>query len=83
MMLAIIAVGLLQLREQMAQDPHQPCERVLSPLEWKVLWAVVENKPLPRHVPSQQWAFYALARLAGWIDTKHTGRVGWLTLWQG
>jgi hypothetical protein len=81
--LAFVAIRLWQLRDLMDCEPQAPCERVLEPLQWKVLWAVVEHKPLPKQVPPLQWAYYALARLAGWVDTKGTGRVGWATLWRG
>jgi len=82
-LLAFVGVRLLQMREQMMTDPEAPCDRFLEPLEWKVLWAVVEQKRLPRQVPSVKWAMEALARLAGWTDTKRTGRIGWMTLWRG
>jgi Transposase DNA-binding/Transposase Tn5 dimerisation domain len=83
LILAFAAVRLMQLRESMQSMPQAPCEAVLKPLEWKVLWAVVEKKPAPKRVPSVQWAYYALARLAGWTDSKRTGRVGYETLWRG
>jgi len=81
--LAFVAIRLGQVRDLLARDPEGSCEQVLKPLEWKVLWAVVENKALPQEVPSLRWAYYAVARLAGWIDTKGTGRVGWATIWRG
>jgi hypothetical protein len=34
-------------------------------------------------VPSARWAFYAIAKLGGFADTKRTGRPGWDTIWHG
>lgn len=82
-LLAFVAVHLLQLRERMMTDPQAPCDGILQPLEWKVLWATVEKKPPPKKAPSVRWAMEAMARLAGWTDTKRTGRIGWATLWRG
>jgi hypothetical protein len=56
---------------------------VLSTLEWKLLWLKQESKPLPEQPPSLYWAYINLAKLAGWQDSKQTGRVGWQTLWEG
>lgn len=82
-LLAFVAVHLLQLRERMLVDPEAPCDQILTPLEWKVLWVAVEETRPPQEAPSVRWAMEALARLAGWADTKRTGRVGWATLWRG
>jgi len=41
------------------------------------VWARVEKKKKqPEHPPSLYWAYYAIARLGGWYDSKRTGRVG-------
>jgi hypothetical protein len=57
---------------------------VLSEDEWKVLWLSTErNKPLPKTVPPTTWAFYAIAKLGGFADTKRTRRPGWDTIWHG
>jgi hypothetical protein len=81
--LAFVAVRLLQLRELVQVDPEGPCAAVLPDLHWKVLWATVEKKPLPARTPTLRWAFHALGRLGGWKDTKRTGRIGWGALWDG
>lgn len=84
--LAFIAVRLLQLRE-LAVDPAQakgvPCTHLLQPMEWQVLWLKQERRKLPRAIPSLHWAYYALAKLGGWYDSKRTGKVGWSALWEG
>jgi hypothetical protein len=81
--LAFVAVRLLQLREQLETSPDAPCDGVLTREEWQVLWAAVEKKPPPKRTPSANWAYLAIGRLAGWIDTKRTGRIGWDTFWRG
>jgi len=84
---AFVAVRLLQLREQLHQDkPGEAatsCEAVLQRDEWQVLWLTQRKTALPASPPSIAWACLALARLGGFLDTKHTGRPGWNTLWEG
>jgi hypothetical protein len=81
--LAFVAVRLLQLREFAQTSPDEPCDSVLPTIEWQVLWAVVEKTPPPAKAPSMKWAFLALGKLARWKDTKRTGRIGWDTFWTG
>lgn len=84
--LAFVAVRLLQLREGLHPvDPQQacPCTDVLEPIQWRLLWVTTEKNKPPHKAPSQQWAYYAIAKLGGWMDTKGTGRVGWEALWRG
>ena len=81
--LEFVAVRLMQLREHFEHHTHVPCDQVLDPDEWKLLWVSVEKSRPPTRCPSGDWAFHALARLAGWTDTKRTGQVGWDTLWRG
>lgn len=80
--LAHIAVRLLQLHGLRGRA-EEPCEGVLSRLEWRCLWHSAQGGAPPGQVPSLQWAYYAVARLGGWQDTKGTGQVGWQTLWKG
>ena len=81
---APIAVRLLQLRAATESNPSCSCERILTRDEWHCLWATVEfDKRLPRKPPTVQWSLHAIAKLAGWRDTKRTGRWGWETLWKG
>jgi hypothetical protein len=80
---AFLAVRLLQLRE-LLDAKETTSEKVLAEDEWKVLWLSTEpNKPLPKTAPPISWAYYAIAKLGGFSDTKHTGRVGWDTIWHG
>jgi hypothetical protein len=81
--LAFIAVRLLQLRELAETAPETPCDSLLPEVHWKMLWASTERRHLPNRPPGLQWALHALGRLGGWKDTKRTGRVGWDALWAG
>jgi hypothetical protein len=80
--LAFVAVRLLQLRESAAQE-ERPCTEVLSEHEWKALWLAREKTPLPQAPPPSRWAYKNIARLGGWYDSKRTGRPGWQSLWNG
>jgi hypothetical protein len=81
--LAFVAVKLLQLRESVERDPEGSCELVLEPVQWRVLWAIIEKTKPPTQAPSLKWAYRALGRLARWTDSKRTGRIGWQTLGRG
>lgn len=84
---AFLAVRLLQLRERLdspGDRPETTCEKVLNKDEWKVLWLSTEhNRPIPTTAPSARWAFFAIAKLGGFTDTKRSGRPGWDTIWHG
>lgn len=80
--LAFIGVRLLQMREW--KDTETDCEELLKPEEWKLLWlSSKKNEPLPTKPPTLKWAFYTIAKMGGWIDTKRNGRVGWKAMWKG
>jgi hypothetical protein len=82
-LLAFVAVRMLQLREAVDRTSEQSCQDVLERLQWQVLWASVEKSRPPEKAPSLLWAYRALGKLARWTDTKGTGRMGWQTLWRG
>ena len=81
--LALIAVRILQLQHCSKSRPQTPCNVVFSDTAWKVLWVSTMDISLPQKVPELQWAYLALAKLGGWYDSKRTGKVGWQTLWKG
>ncbi len=85
-MLAFVAVRLLQLREVVMDKvdaKQRSCTELLQPMEWKVLWLKRERGKLPAKPPSLYWAYYAVAKLGGWHDSKRTGKVSWTPLWEG
>lgn len=89
--LSFVAIRLLQLKEYFEQDnlecPEDDssalCTKILSQVEWKVLWKTMERKSLPSNPPSAAWAFKAIAKLGGWTDSKRTGKASWSTIWDG
>jgi len=83
--LAFIAVRVLSLRQGGLSEEtlNESCEKVLSPIEWKLLWVKQEGKALPKKAPSLKWAYLALAKMGRWHDSKRTGRAGWIVMWDG
>ena len=81
--LAFVAVRLLQLRERHEEHPDGSCAELLTAAECNVLWVSIEKTKPPRKPPTIAWAYRAIARLGGWHDSKRTGRVGWDSYWIG
>jgi len=85
--LSFIAVRLLQLREVIDTEKslrRKDCSHILNDIQWQLLWRKMEKKKYTRKTkPSIEWAYYAIAKLGGWKDSKRTGRVGWNALWDG
>jgi len=92
--LAFVAIRLLQLqelvypptpRQGISRDElaAQPCDTILTATEWSVLFITTHKRPAPDKPPSAKWAYQALARLGGWMDTQRTGRPGWQAIWYG
>jgi hypothetical protein len=85
-MLAFVAVRLLQLREALDNKvlSEMPCTQVLGAEEWKLLWVSTQKrKTLPKDAPTLKWAYLAIAKLGGFTNTKRTGRASWGTMWLG
>lgn len=81
--LAFVAVRLLQLRDEAGCDPEQPCTSVFTEHEWRCLYVLRTKKKPPKKTPTLRWALDSIARLGGFLDTKRTGRPGWDALWKG
>lgn len=81
--LAFVAIRLMQLRELFDEGAEVACDQILDKETWTLLWVSVEQTKPPRTPPSAEWAYRAIARFAGWTDTKRTGKAGWDTLWKG
>jgi hypothetical protein len=83
---AFVAVRLLQLRDLVGHKEKSKsisCQNYFSPLEWRLLWIKTERNSMPKKPPSMFWAYYALAKLGCWHDSKNDGVVGWQALWIG
>ena len=92
--LAFVAIRLLQLQELVYPPPPRPgqsraelsvrsCDTILSETEWCVLFIATHKRPPPAAPPSAEWAYRAIAKLGGWMNTQRTGRPGWQTIWSG
>lgn len=79
---AALAMRLLEI-QKWAGEEEGSCEEDLEELEWKLLWQMTEEGEPPAQAPSKGWAYKAIARLAGWSDSKRTGRAGPKTLQLG
>ncbi len=92
--LAFVAVRLLQLQELVyppirrpgqpqRELAEQPCDTLLTATEWRVLYMTAHKTAPPAQSPSAEWAYRALAKLGGWMNTQRTGRPGWQAIWYG
>lgn len=92
--LAFVAIRLLQLQELVypptARPGHpprelaqQPCDTILTTTEWGVLFMAIHKKAPPAQPPSAEWAYRAIAKLGGWMNTQRTGRPRWQAIWCG
>lgn len=83
---AFVAVRLLQLRDLVGHKEKSrtiSCQKYFSSLEWRLLWIKTEQEDLPEKPPSMFWAYYAIAKLGGWHNSKNDGVVGLQRLWDG
>ena len=92
--LAFVAIRLLQLQEMVCPPlprpgqpvrelAAQPCDTILTTTEWCVLYIAISNTAPPSQPPSAAWAYRAIAKLGGWMNTQRTGRPGWQAIWYG
>jgi len=82
--LAFVAVRLTQLAILSRQQPDAPAECVLEPDTILCLKHSLGPKVKCKNKDGTvAWALEAIARLAGWTDTKRIGHPGWQTLYQG
>ena len=86
LILAFVAAYLYQLR-YLAQSSDAAksisCTQYLTNLRWKILWKATEKIAPPKQPPSIYWAYYAIAKLGKWYDSKRNGRVGIKAYWSG
>jgi hypothetical protein len=81
--LAPIAVLIMQLHTLANNAPDESCTNVLDEASSRCLWHHDQGTPFPSEPPSAQWALHAVAKLGGWYDSKRTGRIGWTAIWKG
>ena len=91
--LATIAVRLLQLKESVEHNIKEPSHStkqnpILSREEMAILWLSMQPKnkppkPVPEVWPDAVWIYKSIAKLGGWTDSKRLGKASWKTLWDG
>ena len=83
---AFIACRLMQLKDMGDSEAGEsaPCTLCLTEPQWQLLYKATHRRlPHKDEVPTVKWAYQSLGKLAGWYDSKRTGRVGWKTLNEG
>jgi hypothetical protein len=85
--LAFVAIQLLRLQELVYPPTprhgqpqcdldEQPCDTILTATEWCVLYMSID-KTAPLAPPlSAEWAYRAIGKPGGWMNTQRTGRPG-------
>jgi hypothetical protein len=78
--LALVAVRLLQLREDARLDPEAPANTAVDPLIVKLLAAKFKRSP---ESMTLRTFWRSVAQLGGYLGRRSDGEPGWKTLWQG
>jgi len=76
----LIAVRLLQLRQTVRFAPHTPAFSIASPLQIHLL---AHHFKLNPHTLTASQFWLAIARLGGYLNRRHDGPPGWITIWKG
>jgi Transposase DNA-binding/Transposase Tn5 dimerisation domain len=80
----IVAWRLLYLTFKARVTPHAPCTDVLENHEWRALFVLTQQAPLPPNaVPSLAQAILWIAKLGGFLARKSDGPPGSIVLWRG
>lgn len=79
----VVAWRIYWLVKQGRETPDLPCDVFFEEEEWKILYAVVRNKPPPESPPTLQEAARMTAKLGGFLGRKADGEPGITTIWRG
>ena len=81
---SLVAWRLFWLTRIQTEDPDSPCDRILEPLEWKLLHRKsCKTKQIPEEPPSIREAFIWIAQLGGYLNRKSDPDPGIISLWRG
>lgn len=81
---SVLAWKLTWITYQSRQTPDAPCSLILSEMEWKVLYRLVNPKSaLPKKAPTLKESVVLVARLGGFLARKNDGDPGIKVLWRG
>jgi hypothetical protein len=65
-------------------DPTLPCNKILAPEEWRVLYSKINaTNNYPPNPPTIKEAVLWIAKLGGFLGRKNDGDPGPITLWRG
>jgi len=79
-LLSVVAVRLLQLKFVARSEPDRPAAQVV-PQPWiRMLKALRKGR---HQIKTVGEFFRSLAMLGGFLDRKHDGQPGWITIWRG
>lgn len=79
----VVAWRIYWLVKQGREAPEMPCDVFFEEDEWKVLCAVVGEKPPPEAPPTLREAVRMTAKLGGFLGRKCDGEPGITTMWRG
>lgn len=79
----IVAWRVLHLLHLGLECPDMPCDAVLSPEEWRSVYVIVKQQPLPKSTPTLGEMIPLIASLGGYLGRKHDGPPGPKAMWIG
>jgi hypothetical protein len=79
----VIAWRILYLTFLGRECPDVPCDKMFADYEWKPVWKIVSDEPLPDEAPPISQFLVMLARLGGYNNRKHDHPPGPQAIWVG
>jgi len=79
----VVAWRLLYMTYVARIAPELPCTAVLEEDEWKTLFVVGSNEPVPENAPAVHEAVRRVAMLGGFLGRKGDGDPGLQSIWTG
>lgn len=80
----IVAWRVLMVCRLGRSRPEMNCEAILEPAEWQSVWAMTQQKPIPKKPPTLGVMMRLIAQLGGYVNRPHrTDPPGPQTLWLG
>jgi hypothetical protein len=79
----VIAWRILYLTFLGRECPDIPCDEMFADYEWKPVWKIVSDEPLPERAPPLSQFMIMLAQLGGYNNRKHDHPPGPQAIWVG